>query len=252
MNHDIKNHHYVPQWYQKQFKPDSVSKVYYYEKICRRKSKFQKLLRPIKYCFNEKHLYTLKINLEEINSIEKLFFGKIDDRGKKAIFSLINRSEYKYDLENFLDNLLEYICMQIFRTPKGLQKLNLYFGLNELDKNILLLLMTKQTRSWGTIWVEGIWEILRIKNDQDYFMVSDNPVTIYNRSCYPASKFCNSHNDPEINWNATQTIFPLNGKTLLIFTNRDINNNSSNKDRKYRKNPNPSPHFSPIEFLSVI
>jgi hypothetical protein len=51
------------------------------------------------------------------------------------------------------------------------------------------------------------------------FIVSDHPVTLYNPGCFPQSKCCRGHQDPDIRLVGTHTIFPLSRDKLLILTN---------------------------------
>jgi len=49
--------------------------------------------------------------------------------------------------------------------------------------------------------------------------VSDHPVTVYNRECFPDSKWCQGDADPEITRVASHTVFPLSLQKILILTN---------------------------------
>lgn len=52
-------------------------------------------------------------------------------------------------------------------------------------------------------------------------IVSDHPVTVYNRACSPNSlHWCQGADDPDIRLHATHTLFPLSLDRLLILTNR--------------------------------
>jgi hypothetical protein len=51
------------------------------------------------------------------------------------------------------------------------------------------------------------------------FIISDHPVAVYNKACFPASEYCKGANDPNIWFNGTHTIFPLSLNKALLLTN---------------------------------
>lgn len=69
------------------------------------------------------------------------------------------------------------------------------------------------------LWTECVWSILDASESDTKFIVSDNPVTVYNQACFPASKWCRGSNDPGIWLNGTYTIFPLGLNRVLVLTN---------------------------------
>jgi hypothetical protein len=69
------------------------------------------------------------------------------------------------------------------------------------------------------------------------FIVSDHPVTVYNRACYPGSTFCRGCNDPDIWLLATHTFFPLSLTKVLILTNLAWARSPYQNERKVRPNP---------------
>ena len=71
------------------------------------------------------------------------------------------------------------------------------------------------------------------------FIVSDHPVTIYNRSCTPENpRWCKGPDDPDIRLHATHTLFPLSSERLLILTNRLWACNPHRPPIEMRPNPN--------------
>src|SRR3954463_13411447 len=85
-------HHYVPQWFQKRFLPQEVTKFFYLDlhpetvtngaKTYTRKS----LLRwgPSR-CFYKDDFYTLSFGKQTTDEMEKMFFGPIDNFGRDAV-----------------------------------------------------------------------------------------------------------------------------------------------------------------------
>jgi len=223
---DYKRNHYVPQWYQHLFfrGEEKENKFYYLDlkpekfrasngKIFPRKS----LLRwgPSR-CFCQNDLYTTKFLDFESTEIEKFFFGKIDREGKKAIQYFVNFKHPSVDNEAF-QSMMAYLSTQKLRTPKGLTYLNSIF--KGADKNVLLFEMQKLHRMHCAIWTECVWSIVDASNSEIKFICTDHPVTVYNKACFPLSKWCRGANDPDIWMNGTHTIFPLSSDKALILTN---------------------------------
>src|SRR6185369_8944063 len=89
------------------------------------------------------------------------------------------------------------------------------------------------------IWTEAIWLIADASQSNTKFIISDHPVTIYNRACPPDSDLCQGFNDPEIWLQASQTIFPLSLEKVLILTNLSWVRNPYQSEIKLRPNPRP-------------
>lgn len=88
------------------------------------------------------------------------------------------------------------------------------------------------------IWAECVWQIADASTSPTKFILSDHPVTVYNRACPPLSKYCLEHCDPDIRMNATHTYFPLSLNKLLIFTNLNWVRNPYQNELRFRPNPN--------------
>lgn len=89
------------------------------------------------------------------------------------------------------------------------------------------------------MWTECIWLIADASQSNTKFIISDHPVTVYNRVCGPRSQWCRGSNDPDIWLNATHTIFPLTIDKVLILTNRSWVKNPYQSEVNPRPNPNP-------------
>ena len=75
------------------------------------------------------------------------------------------------------------------------------------------------------MWSEAVREIVSAENSDLKFLVTDSPVTVYNRACEPDSVDCKYPDDPSIALKGSQTIFPLDLDHCLIFTNLEYARN---------------------------
>lgn len=215
----------MPQWYQSKFLPsNSVDKELYYldlkpgtftdpRGIIHQKRALKRL--GFKYCFSQEDLYTSYL-LKDPSIIEKVFFGEIDRKGHEAVSFF---SDFKHaDIRpNFVKDLILYMSTQKLRTPKGLAWIA--NQIQASDKDILLRFLTQYRQLFGTIWSESVWLIADASKSTTKFIVSDHPVTVYNRRCGPRSEWCRGSNDPDIRYHGSHTIFPLSFDKILILTN---------------------------------
>jgi hypothetical protein len=170
-----------------------------------------------KKCFVEEDLYTTIIDAIESKEIEKYFFGDIDRQGQLAVKYF---EEFNYpmkDYRNYLDEILTYMSTQKLRTPKGLAWVS--NQVRNSEKNRILSSMLRFTNMYSAIWAEAVWQIADASNSETKFIVSDHPVTVYNRECGPRSMWCRGVDDPDIWRQGTHTIFPLSIDKVLILTN---------------------------------
>jgi hypothetical protein len=86
-------------------------------------------------------------------------------------------------------------------------------------------------------WTECVWQIADASNSPTKFIVSDHPVTIYNRGCPPLSEWCLGHNDPDVRMAASHTIFPLSLNRALFLTNLNWARDPYQKETAIRPNP---------------
>ena len=137
---DYKNHHYVPQWYQKRFIPHEVAvkNLYYLDlkpkHIVEGGHKFT--LKPLHHwgaskCFYQEHLYTTKFGEWKSTEIEERFFGEVDRKGLSAVEYFTEFKHPAADRDSFI-NLLRYMSLQKLRTPKRLGLLSML--VNTKDK----------------------------------------------------------------------------------------------------------------------
>lgn len=240
---DFKHNHYVPEWYQRRFMAPGQGKYWYLdlkpEVVEQNGHKFtRRALLPWGpgSCFAENDLYTVKWGGTENVEIEKFFFGRVDSNGKSAVEFF---SDFRFDhggQEGAFQHLLNYMSVQKLRTPKGLGWLaQLRDG---KDRNRRLLLMQRIQNVFCAIWTECVWQIADATRSATKFIISDHPVTVYNRGCFPGSPYCVGFNDPDIRMVATHTYFPLSLDKILILTNLAWVRNPYQKEQTLRPNPN--------------
>lgn len=141
-------------------------------------------------------------------------------------------------MHKYFESVFNYLDIQQLRTPKGLVWLSQKYP--RITYNELLIEMQKVRLLHCTMWAETVKEIVSAKKSDIKFLISDHPVTIYNPACPPEADECKYPNDPRIEMQGTQTIFPLDSDHCLILTNLDYAKNPKLKDLKdFRPNPNP-------------
>lgn len=244
MADEYRHNHYVPEWYQKRFIPtDQENRELFYldlhpgtfidgRGISHPKRSMRRL--GFKFCFAERDLYTTRLQNADSTEIEKQFFGAIDQQGRKAVEYYANFA-YPWDGENHLREMLMYMSTQKLRTPKGLQWLQQITGAH--NHNQLMAAMLSLRRLHCAIWTECVWLLADASQSKTKFIISDHPVTVYNRRCGPRSQWCRNFNDPDIRFHGTHTIFPLSMDKILILTNLSWVRNPYQSEVDVRPNP---------------
>lgn len=246
-----KENHYVPVWYQERFLPTEGERKFHYldlqpeqfrdpRGILRTKTALRRW--GAVSCFKETDLYTEKFGRYESTEIEQFFFGKVDASGKEAVDFFSRYGSFKDFREGVSPNemfnsLLNYMSVQRFRTPKGL----LYLGdlLHAKNKNRLLMEMQRLRNLHCAIWTECVWSLIGADNTETKFIISDHPVTLYNRDIFPDSAYAREHTDPDFRMNGTHTYFPLNPTRMLVLTHLSWARNPYSRVQKLRPNPQP-------------
>lgn len=238
------NQHYVPQWYQKRFlEPSSDHNVLHYLSLRpdvlqdahgRRHELPPRRRRPIRKCFVEEDLYTLRFRDIRSTLIEQALFGEIDSRGNAAVSYWAGFTHPSAD-QAALIGLLHYMSAQKLRTPKGLDWLAAEFSTN--DPNRVLRAMADLRTLYTAIWAECVWHLADASQSATKFIVTDHPVTVYNRACGPRNRLCRPPNDPDIRLHGSHTVFPLGLDKALILTNRSWARNPYQSATKLRPNP---------------
>lgn len=192
--------------------------------------------RPLgfRFCFAEEDLYTTRIGGADVTTIEKEFFGRIDTDGRRAVESL-TKFAHPWNGEQYFHELLLYMTTQKMRTPKGLAWLAEQLGTSDQNSILRAMLMFRQL--YTSIWAECIWLIADASQSTTKFIISDHPVTVYNRRCGPRSTWCRGNSDPDIRYHGTHTIFPLSLEKVLILTNLSWIRNPYQRETDFRPNP---------------
>jgi hypothetical protein len=233
--------HYVPQWYQKRFLPPGDGKFFFLN------------LRPTtmvspsghRYrqralhrwgpptCFYEDDLYTTRFGTVENDDIEKHLFGRIDGRGKEWIDHFC---DYRVTANSntALRSLIAFMDAQVLRTPRGLARIERAIGLR--DHNATLLTMQRIRQIHTTMWAECVWEIIDCGDVRLDLIISDNPVTFYNRGLFPGARECAYPLEPDLALLGTQTLFPLRRDKLLVLTHTQFARDPSYNPKKERLN----------------
>jgi hypothetical protein len=126
------------------------------------------------------------------------------------------------------------MSVQKLRTPKGLAYVE---SLGTGHKNITLMVLQDIQHIFCATWTECVWQIADASNSPTKFIISDHPVTVYNRACPPLSKHCVAFRDPDIRLAATHTIFPLSLDKVMILTNLNWIRDPYQNELKVRPNP---------------
>jgi hypothetical protein len=246
MANDYRHNHYVPEWYQKKFLPlAQKNRELYYLDL--RPGTFvdpRGIIHPkkslyhwgFKKCFAENDLYTARFGAVESTEIEQHFFGEIDRKGRDAVEYYADFA-YPWDGKDALNDIMMYMSTQKLRTPKGLGWLRDKSG--SADRNQILKLMLQFRQLHCAIWAECVWLIADASQSETKFIISDHPVTVYNRRCGPRSQWCRGNSDPDIWLHGTHTIFPLALDKILILTNLSWVRNPYQPEVGVRPNPNP-------------
>lgn len=244
MSNEYRNNHYVPQWYQKRFiDPGESDRVLYRLDMApvpftdsRGVIHTPNGLRALgpKYIFVEKDLYTTQLESVESTKIEEIFFGKIDSEGRKALEYFSGFAHPSIN-ERAFRSLLVFMGTQKLRTPKGLQWLAKRTG--SYDRDLILRYMLGLRDMYSAVWTECVWQIADASESDTKFIISDHPVTVYNRRCGPRSSWCRGVEDPDVRFSATHTFFPLSLDKILILTNLTWVRNPYQSETTMRPNP---------------
>ncbi len=244
MQGDYRNNHYVPIWYQKRFVPkDQIDNELYYLDLkpglfrdprgfIHQRKDFKR--QGFRLCFTQNDLYTLSLHGIESREIEKIFFGSIDNNGRHAVEYIENFVHPNWN-DTAINDLIFYMSVQKLRTPKGLGWIRGQVKVQ--DRNTVLAAMLEYQKIYCAIWTEAVWQIADASNSKTKFIISDHPITVYNRKYGPRSQKCRGCNDPDIRLNGTHTIFPLSLNKILILTNLSWVRNPYKSEVQMRPNP---------------
>jgi hypothetical protein len=245
MSAQYTNNHYVPQWYQRQFIPAveadrelhllDLKPEWFRDGTGVRRQRKALRRTGTRRCFAIENLYTTRFGEIESHELERIFFGEVDARGKQAV-EFFRQFDHDRVSGQALEHLMLYMSTQKLRTPKGLNWLAGLAGVRR--RGDVLDHLTTLRSLYGAIWAECVWQIADASESETKFIVSDHPVTVYNRSCAAGNPlWCKGANDPDIRLQATHTLFPLSSQRLLILTNRSWACNPHRPPVESRANP---------------
>jgi hypothetical protein len=166
-------------------------------------------------CFYKDDLYTLHVRGLTSDQFEKRFFGDVDRHGRKAVETFGSYDGFNNMVHESFPILPAYMDAQRFRTPRGLDHLRKLASVQ--GQNQTLVVMSQLFRLHTTMWTEGVWEVVFARNSRTKFIVSDEPVTFFNRRIFP-SEVDYPGGDIELNRVGTRTLFPLGLESCLIVT----------------------------------
>ena len=228
--------HYVPIWYQQRFLQKSQTSYYRLDKSsgflsiprigCRKNKDISH--KGCRKFFCEEDLYTTSslFSGEQNDEIERYLFGRIDSIGKRALEALVSE-DWMSELYEKYAHIFEYMDAQILRTPRGicwLRKLS-----NAKTQNELMLYLQTIRLMHCVTWLESSKELVSAENANVKFIVSDNPVILYNPRYHPSKGWYqhgNSRGIP-IFHKGTRTIFPIDLNHCLILYNIEYTQNPS-------------------------
>jgi hypothetical protein len=237
---DYTHNHYVPIWYQERFmlsgqhryfrldlKPDMLTsgKVKYTRHDVHEWSPWR--------VFAQDDLYTTRWGGVANVEIEQFFFGQLDNAAPRALDFFARLDELDVDSESF-QTLMRYMSVQKLRTPKGLGLLAAVTRSSRSNETLMLLQQFQNL--FCAVWTECVWQIGDASESPTKFIISDHPVTVYNRACPPLSKWCTGFDDPDVRMHASHTYFPLSLDKVLILTNLSWVRNPYQNELKARPN----------------
>jgi Protein of unknown function (DUF4238) len=233
------NHHYVPRWYQKRFLLPGQDKLFYLDLkpetvLGDGFSYTKKALRQVAHasCFCMDDLYAMRFGKQTTDILETRLFGVVDKKGAIAAAHFRYYDDYLADTNDAFKQLVTYMGAQRFRTPHGLDWMKKFYRLSTHTQ--VLLFMQGLFQAYQTMWMEGVWEIVHARQSPTKFIVSDDPVTFYNRRIiaggvsYPGGE--------DIPQTGTRTIFPLGMDSCLIITHLQLVRNPWSNPGENREN----------------
>jgi hypothetical protein len=199
--------------------------------------------------------------------MERMFFGDVDRLGMASVTDMAEFAGIgTLSGPDAFRNLPAYMGAQRFRTPRGLDEVKIIASREDLspigevyvstrryrlprelyemrarqaslapdDPNNVLAALTGIFQSYSTMWMEGVWEIVRARQSKTKFIVTDNPVTFYCRSMFPSEwAYPNDCNLKQI---GTRTIFALGLDSCLILTHLQLARHPKATPTEYRAN----------------
>lgn len=233
-------HHYVPQWYQRRFLPAGRTEYYCLDLQPGSYTRGTTTLRfkdvhkwGTKKCFYEEDLYQLKLGSWASDEVERFFFGEVDELGRDAVAIIADYDgTVNEEFGNAARDVITYMGAQRFRTPRGLDLLKKRAGSGH---NATIQLMMRMFQMYTTVWTECVWEIVRARQSPTKFIVTDAPVTFFNRAMFSTDWVYPE--DADYKEIATRVLFPLGPDSCFILTHLQLVRNPWSVPTEFRRNP---------------
>ena len=214
-----RKNHYVPEWYQAGFAVSGAANWLLDVSPPRRRPdntpiEFVPRPRAPSACFWEHDLYVTRFGEQLNDQVETVLFQGIDDFGANAIRAYIDGDPLQ--MHHHCQRLFDYMGAQKLRTPKGLGWIRSRYP--SLTKVELLVEMQLLRQMFGTVWVEGVREIVSAEDSEVKFLISDHPVTTFNAALAGQADALAFLDDASVLFNGTQTLFALDANHCLILT----------------------------------
>lgn len=129
-------------------------------------------------CFAQDDLYTTRWGDIQNVDIERFFFGGLDASGKMAVSAYANYS-IRQETHDYFEIFLRYMSVQKLRTPKGIAWLRGVTGNG--PQNLTLQVLQRVQNLFCAAWTDSVWQIADASKSKTKFIISDHPVTVYNR-----------------------------------------------------------------------
>ena len=183
-------------------------------------------------CFCVEDLYAMKFGQRTSDAMERRFFGNVDRNGAAAADYLRAYEDIDDRANDAVLHLVNYIGAQRFRTPRGLDWIQARIGSS--DRTSTLLALQELFQAYAAMWMEGVWEIVHARESASKFIVTDEPVTFFNRAIFPReAPYPGGEEFPKI---GTRTLFPLGADACLIITHLQLVRNPWSKPLAVRTN----------------
>ena len=190
----------------------------------------------------------MRFGKQQTDALETYLFGVVDKKGAAATEFFSTYTDYKDGIHEHYQDLLLYIGAQRFRTPHGLDWIKKHVG--AVDHTQTLMMMHSLFQAYGTMWMEGVWELAHAHDSRAKFIISDGPVTFFNKRNIPGGLPYPGIDDfPRV---GTRTVFPLGPECCLIITHlqlaRDPWHNPMEKRQNARSFQQTLAKFTDIQF----
>lgn len=164
----------------------------------------------------------MRFGRQTTDILETKLFGIVDRKGTSAAAFFSDYHDYLAGTNDAYKDLVFYMGAQRFRTPRGLDLIEKQYGL--ADHTRALMIMNGIFQAYGTMWMEGVWEIVHARQAKVKFIISDDPVTFFNRRVIPGGPPYPFGADlPQV---GTRTIFPLSMESCLIISHLQLARNA--------------------------